>query len=304
MRKAFSETDLAGPLYRHLERQGYTVRSEVKDCDIAALKGEDLLIIEIKKTLNLPLVVQAVRRQRMTDSVYIAIPRPSNKWKWWKESRGVQHLLRRLELGLLLVSLDKGRPAVEVVFHPLPFARRKRAASRRAVLEEISRRTADYNRAGSSRTKLATAYREDAIHVACCLLAGGKRSPAGLRALGTGKNTMNILRWNPYGWFERVERGIYGLTGQGEKDLSSWPELRKKYMAAARRALRRVNGSGRAAGKVAVRAPASASARAPASAAPPAASPEGPHASSLLAAASARRRAAASPSRSPASSLA
>ena len=234
-----SETDLAGPLYDHLLAQGYTVRSEVKDCDIAAVKGEDLLIIELKKTLNVPLLVQAVRRQRLTDSVYLAIPRPSNKWKWWKASRGVQHLLRRLELGLILVSLEKGKPAVEVIFHPLPFARRKRAPSRRAVLEEIARRTADYNRAGSTRTKLATAYRENAIHIACCLLAGGKRSPAGLRALGTGQKTLQVLRLNPYGWFERVDSGVYGITEHGKGDLASWPELRRKYLAAARRALRR-----------------------------------------------------------------
>ena len=150
MPKVLSETDLAGPLYEYLEQAGYTVRSEVKDCDIAAVKGDDLLVIELKKALNLALVVQGVRRQRLTDSVYLAIPRPSNKWKWWQESRGVQHLLRRLELGLILVSLERGKPAVEVVFHPLPFERRRRAAHRRAVLAEINGRTADYNRAGSS----------------------------------------------------------------------------------------------------------------------------------------------------------
>jgi hypothetical protein len=233
------ETDLAGPLSDHLARQGYTVRSEVKDCDITAVKGDDLLIIEMKKTLNLPLVVQAVRRQRLTDSVYVAIPRPSNKWKWWKESRGAQHLLRRLELGLILVSLEKGKPPVEVIFHPVPFARRKRAKSRRAVLEEISRRSADYNRGGSTRVKLATAYREDAIYIACCFLAGGRRSPAGLRALGTSPKTQGFLRLNPYGWFERVAHGMYGLTARGETDLAAWPDLRRRYMVAARRALRK-----------------------------------------------------------------
>jgi hypothetical protein len=236
MRRALSEADLAGPLCIYLAKQGYTVRSEVKDCDIAAVKGADLLIIELKKSLNLPLLVQAVRRQRMTDSVYVAIPRPSNKWKWWKESRGAQHLLRRLELGLILVSLDPGKPPVEVVFHPLPFARTKRAKSRRAVLEEIASRTADYNVAGSSRTKLATAYRENAIQIACCLFTHGKMSPAALRALGTGQKTLSILRFNAYGWFERVEHGVYTLSTHGAKDLASWPELRKRYLAAARRA--------------------------------------------------------------------
>jgi hypothetical protein len=235
MHNSFKETDLAEPLYAHLAAQGYTVRSEVKDCDIAAVKGEDLLIIELKKTLNLALLVQAVRRQRMTDSVYVAIPRPSNKWKWWKESRGAQHLLRRLELGLILVSLDPGKPAVDVIFHPLQFARKKRGQSRRAVLEEIAHRTADYNQAGSTRRKLATAYRENAIHIACCVLVHGRTTPAALRALGTGPKTLSILRFNAYGWFERVERGVYALSAHGKADLDNWPALRKIYLAAARR---------------------------------------------------------------------
>lgn len=238
MRSRFTETDLAGPLYEYLSQQGYTVRSEVRDCDIAAVKGDDLLVIELKKTLNLALVVQAVRRQRFTDSVYVAIPRPSNKWKWWKESRGAQHLLRRLELGLILVSLEKGKPPVEVIFHPVPFARRKRSASRRAVLEEIAHRTADYNRAGSARKKLATAYRENAIHIACCLMAAGRTSPAALRAMGTGPKTLSILRFNAYGWFERVDRGVYGLVARAASELDAWPELKKRYLAAARRAVR------------------------------------------------------------------
>ncbi len=255
MRRKVSESDLAGPLYDYLARQGYTVRSEVKDCDIAAVKGVDLLVIELKTTLNLALVVQGARRQRMTDSVYLAVPRPSNKWKWWKESRGVQHLLRRLELGLILVSTERGKPSVEVVFHPLPFARRKRAASRRAVLEEIAHRTADYNRAGTTRTKLATAYRENAIHVACCLAVNGRSSPARLRAMGTGAKTLSILRLNPYGWFERVDRGIYGLTARAAGELGAWPELKRRYLAQARRAARRLDAKGATAAPTPARAP-------------------------------------------------
>ena len=241
MRSGLTEADLSGPLYAHLAELGYTVRSEVKDCDIAAVKGEDLLIIELKKTLNLALLVQAVRRQRVTDSVYVAIPRPANKWKWWRESRGAQHLLRRLEVGLILVSLDPGKPPVEVVFHPLPFARRKRAKSRRAVLEEISHRIADYNRAGSTRKKLATAYRENAIHIACCLLLRGKISPASLRAMGTGPKTLSILRFNAYGWFERVDRGVYALSAHGKTDLGSWGELTKHYLSKARRTAKKAS---------------------------------------------------------------
>jgi hypothetical protein len=235
-----AETDLAQPLCDWLAAQGFIVRSEVKDCDIAAVRGEELLIVEMKKTLNLTLVVQAVQRQRMTDTVYVAVPRPPSKWKWWKESRGVFHLLRRLELGLILASPGKeghsnGGPPVDVIFPPRPLARRRRAPSRRAVLAEISGRVADFNRAGSTRTKLVTAYRENAVHVACWLLSHGAMAPAALRARGTGPKTQSILQYNPYGWFERVEKGLYALSARGRQELADYPELVRHYRAIVKR---------------------------------------------------------------------
>jgi hypothetical protein len=233
--KRLSESELAAPLTRYLAEQGYTVRSEVKDCDIAAVRGEDLLIIELKTALNLALLAQAARRQRITDSVYLAIPRPSNKWKWWTQTRSVQHLIRRLELGLIFVSLDPAKPPVETVFHPVPFARRKRAKSRRALLEEIHSRTGDYNTAGSNRTKLVTAYRENAIRIACLLEAKGKLTPKALREMGAGPKTLGILRGNVYGWFERVGYGVYALSPRGSEELRRFPELSRRYLARARK---------------------------------------------------------------------
>jgi hypothetical protein len=239
MKGSFSESDLAGPLCRYLREQGFTVRSEVKDCDIAAVKDEDLLIVELKKALNLSLLVQAAKRQRLTDSVYVAVPRPDNRWKWNAQNRGVQHLLRRLELGLILVSLDSDRPPVEVVFHPKPLARRKKPAWRRVVLEEISSRTGDFNRAGSTRRKLVTAYRENAIHVACGLLTKGRQSAKALRALGTCPKTLSILYQNVYGWFQRTDRGVYDLTAEGRKDLEGFPQLVAHYSAQIKARARR-----------------------------------------------------------------
>jgi hypothetical protein len=229
--RSLAETDLAQPLCDWLAGQGYTVRSEVRDCDIAALRGDELLIVEIKKTLNLAVIVQAVQRQRMTDTVYVAIPRPPSKWKWWRESRGVFHLLRRLELGLILVSPSNGAPPVDVVFQPRPLARRRRAPSRRAVLAEISGRTSDLNTAGSSRRKLVTAYRESAVRIACCLMSRGGMAPAQLRALGTGPKTQSILHYNPYGWFKRVRKGVYALSARGRRELKEYPQLTAHYLS-------------------------------------------------------------------------
>jgi hypothetical protein len=230
---AITESDLAAPVTAYLAAQGWTVRSEVKDCDVAAVRGNDLLVVELKKALTLALLVQAVRRQRLTDTVYLAVPRPGSVWQWRRVNRGVLHLLRRLELGLLFVSLEPGRDPVEVVLQPRPLARRRKASARRAVLEEVDQRSADYNTAGSTRRKLVTSYREQAIRIACLLSVHGELSPKHLRALGTGQKTQTILYDNVYGWFRRVGTGTYRLAAHGARDIGAYPELTRRFLVEA-----------------------------------------------------------------------
>jgi len=223
-----AETDLYQPVHDYLVACGYTVRSEVRDCDIAAVKGDALIVIELKLKLTLAFLAQGVKRQQLTEAVYLAIPRPPNRQKWNAQTRDVRRLLRRLELGLLLVSTH----SVEVVFHPLPAERQKRKSKRRVVLEEIDNRSGDYNRGGSTRCKLVTAYRENAIQIAACLSALGPCSPRRLRALGAGAKTLPILYRNVYGWFTRQDRGLYALSARGQAALAEYPELAARYQPA------------------------------------------------------------------------
>lgn len=223
--KITAETDLYQPVHDYLVAQGYTVRSEVRDCDIAAVKDDALVVIELKLKLTLAFLAQGTKRQELTEAVYLAIPRPPNRQKWNAQTKDVRRLLRRLELGLLLVS----KHSVEIVFHPLPAERQKRKAKRRVVLEEIENRSADYNQGGSTRKKLVTAYRENAIRIASCLSVLGPCSPAQLRKLGTCEKTHGILYRNVYGWFERQDRGVYALSARGRSELSGYPELAARY---------------------------------------------------------------------------
>jgi len=223
-----SERDLYGPVRDHLVALGYTVRGEVKGCDITARRGDGLLIIELKREFNTGLLIQAAQRQRAADSVYVAVPRPDEglRTKRW---RGICHLLRRLELGLLLVNPGGPGPVVEIVFHPIPYERKRLKKEKRAILDEMSGRSGDFNEGGSLRRKLITAYRENAIHIACCLAGHGPLSPKQLRAMGTGPKTLSILAGNFYGWFERVDRGVYRLTARGQGDLAAYPDLVQHY---------------------------------------------------------------------------
>lgn len=223
------EEDLYHPLRDYLVTQGYTVRGEVRHCDVVAMKDGAMLVIEMKRNFTVDLLIQAARRQPYADGVYVAIPRPAEglHTKHW---RGVRHLLRRLEIGLILVALEMRPPLVEVLFHPGPYQRRQDKKKKRAVLREAAGRSGDYNPGGSTRRKLVTAYRERAIHIACCLAERGPLSPKALRALGTGPKTGSILSSNYYDWFERIGRGVYALKQTGREALASYPDLAGRFI--------------------------------------------------------------------------
>jgi len=226
--RVLRESDLYPPLRACLETLGYTVRAEVNGCDVAAIKGDDLVVIELKRALNVSLLVQAVERQRATDSVYIAIPRPKGG-AWTRQWRGVKRLLRRLEVGLIFVAPRSRVRRVEIVLHPEPSAKRKRANVRRAMIEEMAGRSGDYNTGGSTRRKLVTAYRETALRIAHLLDRNGPSTTRALRTLGAGPRTTPILYDNVYGWFRRVARGTYELTDPGRAALIEYAELVARF---------------------------------------------------------------------------
>jgi hypothetical protein len=228
------ETALYQPLYDYLIDLGYTVQAEVNHCDIVATKATDLIIVEMKSSFNATLLIQAVKRQKIADSVYLAIPRPktgrfSRRWK------DLCHLVRRLELGLILVDLRATPPQVEPLFHPAPFDR-KRSRNRsklqtRQLWNEVRERHGNYNTGGSVKQKLMTAYKENSLQIACYLAHYGPLAPRELKALGTGPKTGVILQKNYYQWFERVTKGVYQITPVGREFLDLYPELVAFYLA-------------------------------------------------------------------------
>ena len=225
------EADLYEPIRKHFIKQGYRVNGEVHDCDLTAVKEEELIIVELKLNLNIDLLLQATRRQRLTDLVYIAIPKPKRiSRKRWND---IIQLVKRLELGLIIVSFSGNRKNVEFKVHPEQYKRMtsKNTRKKAALIKEIEGRSADYNIGGSNKTKIMTAYKENCIQIACYLEKLGQMSPKALVALGTGDKTPLILQKNYYKWFERVERGIYVITEQGKKELEDYPELVDYYLA-------------------------------------------------------------------------
>ena len=75
------ETELYAPVKQFLEGQGYRVRGEVKGCDLVAVRGDELVVVELKAVLNLALILQGVERLKLTDAVYLAIEIGRASWR-------------------------------------------------------------------------------------------------------------------------------------------------------------------------------------------------------------------------------
>ncbi|PIE08741.1 MAG: hypothetical protein CSA74_00795 [Rhodobacterales bacterium] len=205
------ETALYAPVKAHLEAAGYVVKGEVGPADVVGLRGDDMVVVELKAGFSLRLLQQAVARQGLTDTVYVAVPRWQGR-AGWQAFKGNLALCRRLCLGVLTVRLADG--FVEVHADPKPFRPRKAPARRARLLGEFARRTGDPN-TGGGRGRVVTAYRQDAERLAVWLADHGPaRGAAVAKATGVGRATQ-MMRANRYGWFERVARGVYGLTPEG-----------------------------------------------------------------------------------------
>lgn len=215
----FKETDLYEPIRAFLEEEGYQVQAEVKDCDIAAVKDGQLLIVELKKAFNLKLVYQGMERQSLTDQVFVAIPRPKKgaREKAWKD---MLKLLKRLELGLLTVALDSPLKTVDVVLEPSDSLAWKNRKKREKLQAELENRQVDGNVGGMTRRKIMTAFREKSIRLACLLEREGQVSTATLRERGM-EEYLPLLGRNYDKWFGRVEKGVYTLSEKGKEALES-----------------------------------------------------------------------------------
>jgi hypothetical protein len=212
------ETDLYLPIKRYLESLGLEVKGEVCHCDLVGLsKGEAELVVigELKRSFTLELVLQAVERTAACDEVWLAVG-ASKKGKGRENDSRVKKLCRLLGFGLLAVTAND---LIEVIVEPEPWKPRRDLKRRSRIVMEFRKRQGDPVAGGSTRRPQLTAYRQQALAVAQAL-AGGPLRPRDLKA--ASPDAAKILQGNVYGWFERVERGIYALTDAGRAALTTW----------------------------------------------------------------------------------
>ncbi|EGO61801.1 DUF2161 family putative PD-(D/E)XK-type phosphodiesterase [Acetonema longum] len=229
------EEDLYPAVRDYLISRNCTVKGEVNQCDVVAVnQAGTVLVVEMKVRVNLEVILQAALRQKVADLVYIAVPKNSKSilTKKWKS---ICHLLRRLGIGMLLVTFRGKTSAVEEWLEPELCGResgkKTDSRQRKKLLAEFNRRHGDLNPGGTRRKKLITVYREMAIHIAALLAKHGPLSIKQLKERGADtEKTAGILRDNHYLWFQRIARGVYALSDQGAADLNNYREIADCYV--------------------------------------------------------------------------
>nr|WP_255570463.1 DUF2161 family putative PD-(D/E)XK-type phosphodiesterase [Cohnella sp. CFH 77786] len=241
------------PVKSFFERRGYEVKAEIRGCDLVAVRPDepDPTIVEMKKIFTLPLLLQGVDRQKTGAYVWLAVERNRTKRGAHNQRyHELTELCRRLRLGLLTVSFYKTKePVIDVWCEPggtapasrvpasvaaeaalaygvdpAPARGRSRKAAAR-LLQEFGARSGDYNVGGSTGRKLVTAYRERALQCALALRCHGPSSPKKIREWTGVASAGNLLRDNVYGWFARVEKGVYRLLPAGEAALREYADV-------------------------------------------------------------------------------
>lgn len=207
------EVDLYPAVKAFLEGEGFEVKGEVRGCDVVGVRrDEPPVIVELKLRFTLGLVLQALDRLRLSETVYLAVPAEAVR------RRGIGRLCRRLGLGLLAIHGPRQR--VEVMVEPGPYRPPHDRRRTRLLISEHARRRGDPTHGGATRVPIMTAYRQEALRIAASLRAG-PASVAALREVAAAPNAGRILVRDAYGWFERVERGSYRLRDAGRAAVAA-----------------------------------------------------------------------------------
>jgi hypothetical protein len=215
------ESDLYLPLKKFLEKQDYEVKAEVKNCDVVAIKkpanNEKALpptIIELKLSLNLEVILQAVDRLVLSPIVYIGVPSTCGALKKKKRKRIIK-LLKMLGIGLVAINL-KGSTTL-VLADPTTYQPRQSKPKQQWLIDEFVARAGDPNLGGAStKTGRMTAYKQQAIQIANYLNKHGATKASDIAKSLEMPKSRAVVYDNHYGWFQNVSRGVYDLSDLGK----------------------------------------------------------------------------------------
>lgn len=250
-----NEKDLFLPIKKYMEKYGFEVDGEVKKCDIVCIKEELMIAIELKKTLNYKLILQAIDRQKTFDIVYVAIF--NNKNLNTKNFKQKILLLNRLGLGLIVMSprtkkidirinpkfvtsnfnnneiiITDNEKIFATYIEKSNLLKRKKAIvkKRNQILKEFNGRRLKNNIGGINKNQILTKYKEDAYIILDCLVKEKQSTGKKIKELSGIEKSTNIMYKNYYNWFEKVDRGLYKVSENGQLAYKENIKLIKKII--------------------------------------------------------------------------
>ena len=223
--EVYMEKDMFPVLKDYFESMDFTVKSEVQNVDIMAIRDDLVVLVEMKTSLNTKLMAQGLRRKGLGDLVYLGIPKPTDKVLKSDLFKDKCLLLKHLEIGLILV--DETYETATVYLDPTVYPARKIHKQRASMLREFKERRTALNVGGSNKIKIITAYRELAL-LALDFMRTEPKTTKALREYTGRKKVVSILQKNYYGWFERITRGTYTLTNEGKQALRNYDSIIQK----------------------------------------------------------------------------
>lgn len=222
------EKELYPSIKAFFQSQSFDVYGEVKDIDVVAKSGDHIVAIELKTSLNLELILQGSKRQRLTDDVFLAVPKPTGRMQRGKSFKDKLYLIKRLGLGLIYVDTSFKPHKIIVAFEPslldIKRSQQRFKKKRETLFKELDARHKDYN-IGGSRGKIITAYKEASLRVLKILEDGQPHSTKDIRHASGVKQSTTILYKNYHGWYEKVDRAVYCMSPSGENALKEYETI-------------------------------------------------------------------------------
>ena len=167
-----SETDIARPVVAYLSDLRWDVHQEVaiagggsSRADIVGTQGHLLYVVEVKASLSLALIEQAMHWLPYAHYVSVAVPKPVRSWRRGavRGGRLAEQVLRERGIGLLHVSPHEyaqyagaaGQVAVEIA----PGIGRRRVILADRLRKVLSDETRTYAEAGNADNRYWTPFR-------------------------------------------------------------------------------------------------------------------------------------------------
>lgn len=203
------ETELYLPVKALLNEMGFYVKAEVKDVDILAVSEQKTIAVELKTAITLKLIYQAIDRQKLTDQVYVAIPKSAMQ-SHKEHFHSFELLLNRLGIGLILVSGDKAIIRLEPKVLDISLSNQRNSRKKKTLMNEFHERINHVN-IGGTKGKVLTLYREKALLIAHAIMQHPGLTTTELKHYTQIENVSTILQKNYEGWFIKVDRAKYGI---------------------------------------------------------------------------------------------